>query len=120
MLLLSPNIELVYPIKKKSKDEDLSTIDRGFTLKGTLRGLGRNTLKKLRQGQSGMDVALICERASVVRLVFADESSSNKPANDDPETQAVKVAVSDQWKKLQVSVACSSPTNRRCFQRFLC
>jgi myosin X len=79
-----PSIELVYPVKKKSKDEDMNTMERGFTLKGTLRGLGRNTLKKLRQGQSG-----------------GDESSSNKSANDDPELQAVKVAVSDQWKKLQ-------------------
>jgi hypothetical protein len=59
MLLFSPSIELVYPVKKKSKDEDMNTMERGFTLKGTLRGLGRNTLKKLRQGQSGgMSVCL--------------------------------------------------------------
>lgn len=55
MFSYSPDIESIFPLKTKMKDEELPHIDKGFTLRGTLRGLGFSTLKKLRQPQ-GCDV----------------------------------------------------------------
>eukprot|EP00118_Oscarella_pearsei_P013163 m.102222 g.102222 ORF g.102222 m.102222 type:complete len:1858 (+) comp37156_c0_seq6:100-5673(+) len=76
-----PNLESVYPVKKKpTKEEDLSAMDKGFTLKGTLRGLGKGTLRKLKN---------------------MDHEDPTQKLADEAELQAIKVGITDQWKKLK-------------------
>ncbi|XP_065192993.1 unconventional myosin-X-like [Sycon ciliatum] len=66
-----------YPVKKKSGHG--AERERSGTLKGTLRGLGTNTLKRIRQG---------------------DDSHVNTGYSEQ-EIQNIKMSISDQWKKLK-------------------
>ncbi|XP_065839578.1 unconventional myosin-X-like [Oscarella lobularis] len=77
-----PNLETVYPVKKKDKAGREEDLDKGFTLKGTLRGLGKGTLRKLKNSNM-------------------DNDDPNQKLADEAELQAIKVSITDQWKKLK-------------------